>query len=83
MVARLDRIFQGYDRRLFEGQVRYRGGARFALRIVASAEFTGADEDALAARFLQRVPGVQVSVERVAAIERGPNGKFEFIVVEQ
>jgi phenylacetate-CoA ligase len=82
MVARLDRVFQGYDRRLLEGQVRYRGGDRFALRIVATAHFTAADEEALAASFLLRVPGVQVSVERVAAIERGPNGKFEFIVVE-
>jgi phenylacetate-CoA ligase len=82
MVARLDRVFQGYDRRLLEGQVRYRGEARFTLRIVATADFTAADEDALAASFLLRVPGVQVRVERVAAIERGPNGKFEFIVVE-
>jgi phenylacetate-CoA ligase len=82
VVGRLDRIFQGYDGRLLEGQVRYRGAARFVLRIVASADFTTADEAALAARFLQRVPGVQVKVERVAAIERGLNGKFEFIVVE-
>jgi phenylacetate-CoA ligase len=83
MVARLDRVFQGYDRRLLEGQVRYRGGGCFTLRIVATDQFTGADEEALAASFLLRVPGVQVGVERVAAIERGPNGKFEFIVVEQ
>jgi hypothetical protein len=27
------------------------------------------------------VPGVQVTVERVAAIPRGPNGKFEFIAI--
>jgi phenylacetate-CoA ligase len=83
MVARLDRVFQGCDRRLIEGQVRYRGAGRFLLRIVATAQFTPADEQALAARFLLRVPGVQVGVERVAAIERGPNGKFEFIVIER
>lgn len=82
MVARLDRVFQGYDRRLLEGQVRYRGGDRFVLRIVATEQFTAADEQALAASFRLRVPGVQVGVERVAAIERGPNGKFEFIVIE-
>jgi phenylacetate-CoA ligase len=82
MVGRLDRVFHGFDRRLLEGQVRYRGGARFALRIVATAQFTAADAEALVARFLLRVPGVQVCVERAAAIERGPNGKFEFIVIE-
>lgn len=82
MVARLDRVFQGFDRRLLEGQVRYRGGGRFVLRIVATPQFSAADEAALAARFLLRVPGVGVAVERVAAIARGPNGKFEFIVIE-
>jgi phenylacetate-CoA ligase len=28
------------------------------------------------------VPGVQVDVQQVAAIPRGPNGKFEFIAEE-
>ena len=37
---------------------------------------------ALVAAFLLRVPGVEVLVERVPAIARGPNGKFEFIAVE-
>ena len=34
------------------------------------------------AAFLLRVPGVEVLVERVPAIARGPNGKCEFIAVE-
>jgi phenylacetate-CoA ligase len=28
------------------------------------------------------VPGVKVAVERVPAIARGPNGKFEFLALE-
>jgi phenylacetate-CoA ligase len=82
LIARLDRVFQGHDRHLVEGQVRYRGGGAFVLRIVATAGFTAQDERALMDKFLLRVPGVTVAVERVSAIARGPNGKFEFIAIE-
>ncbi|MFC0250853.1 phenylacetate--CoA ligase family protein [Massilia consociata] len=82
MITRLDRIFQGHEGKLVEGQVLYRGGARFILRVVATARFGPVDEAALVRKFLLRVPGVDVQVERVAAIARGPNGKFEFITVE-
>jgi phenylacetate-CoA ligase len=34
-------------------------------------------------KFLLRVPGVDVTVEQVAAIARGRNGKFSFVVVEE
>jgi phenylacetate-CoA ligase len=79
IIARLDRIFQGHDRHLVEGQVLYRGDGQFVLRVVATEGFTDADAQALVDKFLLRVPGVAVRVERVAAIPRGPNGKFEFI----
>jgi phenylacetate-CoA ligase len=82
LVTRLDRVFQGHDGSLVEGQVRYLGGDRFVLRVVATSAFSPADEAGLVDKFLQRVPGVQVTVERVAAIPRGPNGKFEFIAVD-
>jgi phenylacetate-CoA ligase len=82
IVARLDRIFQGHDRHLVEGQVLYRGNSRFTLRVVTTDGFSAADEAALVDKFLLRVPDVQVAVEQVAAIPRGPNGKFEFIAVE-
>lgn len=82
MVARLDRVFQGLEGRLLEGQVRYHGQGRFTLRVVATDAFGNRDEDALRAQFLLRVPGVEVAVERVAAIARGANGKFAFIVVD-
>jgi len=79
MVARLDRIFQGHDRHLVEGQVLYRGNADFVLRVVVTDGFTDGDARALVEKFLQRVPDVKVRVERVDAIARGPNGKFEFL----
>lgn len=82
MVARLDRVFQGFEGRLLEGQVRYHGQGRFTLRVVVTDAFGSRDEDALRAQFLLRVPGVEVAVERVAAIARGANGKFAFIVVD-
>lgn len=82
IVARLDRIFQGLDRHLLEGQVQYHGHDRFTLRVVVGDRFTAADEAKLRANFLLRVPRVQVAVERVDAIPRGPNGKFEFISVQ-
>jgi phenylacetate-CoA ligase len=81
IVARLDRIFQGHDRHLVEGQVLYRGNAEFVLRVVTADGFGDADERALVEKFLLRVPDVHVRVERVAAIPRGPNGKFEFIAI--
>jgi phenylacetate-CoA ligase len=82
IIARLDRIFQGHERHLVEGQVLYRGAGRFLLRVVTLDGFSPADEAALVDKFLLRVPGVQVEVRQVAAIPRGPNGKFEFIAVE-
>ncbi len=82
IVARLDRVFQGHDGKLLEGQVVYRGEGRFVLRVVTTDDFGTADQAALVDSFLLRVPDVEVRVERVAAIPRGPNGKFEFIAVE-
>ncbi len=82
IVARLDRVFQGHARHLIEGQVLYANDASFRLRIVATGGLTQADEAALRAAFLLRVPGVDVRVERVPAIPRGPNGKFEFVALE-
>ncbi|WP_020653541.1 phenylacetate--CoA ligase family protein [Massilia niastensis] len=82
IIARLDRIFQGHDRNLVEGQVLYHRNGRFTLRVVTTDGFGPADEAALAEKFLLRVPGVPVAVQRVAAIPRGPNGKFEFIALD-
>jgi phenylacetate-CoA ligase len=78
-VGRLDRVFQGQQDALVEGQVVYRGDGRFTLRVVTCKPF---DDAALLAAFRLRVPGVAVQVEHVAAIARGPNGKFRFVTTE-
>jgi phenylacetate-CoA ligase len=82
IVARLDRVFQGHDRHLIEGQVLYANDGSFRLRVVAGPGFSALEEAALVKAFLLRVPGAAVAVERVPAIPRGPNGKFEFIALE-
>lgn len=83
MIGRLDRVFQGHDRHLVEGQVSYRGNGRFLLRVVTTEGWREADAEAMVAKFLLRVPGVEVTVQQVDAIPRGRNGKFEFVVVEE
>lgn len=83
LIGRLDRVFQGHDRHLVEGQVAYRGGGRFLLRVVTAEGWSARDDEALVAAFLLRVPGVEVEVRQVDAITRGRNGKFEFVVVEE
>jgi phenylacetate-CoA ligase len=83
LIGRLDRVFQGHDRHLVEGQVAYLGEGRFLLRVVATEGWSEADSQALVDKFLLRVPGVEVTVEKVAAIPRGRNGKFAFVVVEE
>lgn len=83
MIGRLDRIFQGHDRHLVEGQVVYRGHGRFLLRVVATDGWSELDARAMVDKFLLRVPGVEVGVERVDTIPRGARGKFEFVVVEE
>jgi len=83
LIGRLDRIFQGHDRHLVEGQVAYRGNGRFLLRVVTTEGWSEQDAQAMVDKFLLRVPGVEVTVQKVDAIPRGRNGKFEFVVVEE
>lgn len=82
LIGRLDRVFQGHDHTLVEGQVLYHGDGRFTLRVVTAEGFGPEDEADLKQKFLLRVPGVQVAVQRVSSIARGPNGKFEFVAVD-
>ncbi|HMQ28163.1 MAG TPA: hypothetical protein PKA98_19395, partial [Acidimicrobiales bacterium] len=53
---------------------------RVRARVVPAPGFSGDDEATVVARLEDRLPGVTVSVERVEAIERGPNGKFSPVV---
>jgi len=63
--------------------VSYRGNGRFLLRVVTTEGWSEQDAQAMVAKFLLRVPGVEVTVEKVDAIPRGRNGKFAFVVVEE
>ena len=63
-----------------EAQVVQDAVDRVRARVVPAPGF-GADEEAtIVARLEDRLPGVTVRVERVEAIERGPNGKFAPVV---
>ncbi|MDC8757612.1 phenylacetate--CoA ligase family protein [Janthinobacterium fluminis] len=69
---------------VLEGQIIYRGNARFLLRVVPMTTLSPDVAAQLVANLLYRVPDVEVEVEVVGAIPRGPNGKFEFLsVVEE
>jgi phenylacetate-CoA ligase len=81
-IGRLDRVFQGQQAALVEGQVVYQGNGHFMLRVVRANGATPFDDAALLAAFRLRVPDVDVHVEHVDAIARGPNGKFAFVVTE-
>ena len=81
-IGLLDRVFQGQQHALVEGQVVYRGAARFALRVVTTGAGAPFDAAALCAAFRLRVPDVDVHVEQVQAIARGASGKFAFVVTE-
>jgi len=80
-IGRLDRVFQGQQAALVEGQVVYLGNGRFMLRVV-TIDGAAFDDDALLAAFRLRVPGADVHVQHVDAIARGANGKFAFVVTE-
>ncbi len=80
-IGRLDHVFKGMNN-VVEGQVVYRGENRFVLRVVPSAQWLVADAERLVHQLKQRIEGLTVEVETVAAIPRGPNGKFEFVCIE-
>ncbi|MGZ3181510.1 MAG: phenylacetate--CoA ligase family protein [Telluria sp.] len=78
-VSLFDHIFRHADN-VIESQVVYRGGGEFVLKVVpAAGSLQQEDKDDLMRRFLRCVPGVQVTVEVVEMIARGPNGKFQFV----
>lgn len=80
-ISRLGHLFKGMNN-VVEGQVAYRGNNNFLLRIVAGPNWRTADADLLIQRLNERVGHVTASIELVASISRGANGKFEFIRIE-
>lgn len=63
-----------------EAQVVQNRVDRVRARVVPAPGFSADHEATIVARLGERLPGVTVSVEQVAAIERGPNGKFPPVV---
>jgi phenylacetate-CoA ligase len=70
------------DLPLDEAQIVQTGLHTVVIRYVPSAPFTVADERALIARVRDRMGSVEVTLEAVARIPRGPNGKFRAVVCE-
>lgn len=80
-IGRLDHVFKGADN-VIEGQVVYKGGGHFLLRVVPGPNWSQDDESQLIAKLKARVVGVEAHVDTVASIPRGANGKFEFVRIE-
>jgi phenylacetate-CoA ligase len=63
-----------------EAQVVQESVELLRVRVVPEAGFGLEHERLIAARVRDRIGDIQVQVERVPAIERGPNGKFKAVV---
>ena len=79
-LGRLDHVFKK-ARHVVEGQIIYCGQAVFILKVVPAPAFCREDGEQLLTGFLRLVPDVTVTLDVVDAIERGPNGKFAFILI--
>lgn len=79
-LGRLDHVFKK-ARHVVEGQIIYCGQAVFILKVVPAPAFCREDGEQLLTGFLRLVPDVIVTLDVVDAIERGPNGKFAFILI--
>ena len=80
-ISRLGHLFKSMNN-VVEGQVVYRGKNIFLLRVVAGPNWRPADAETLIQRLSERVGHVTATIEVVASIPRGANGKFEFIRIE-
>jgi phenylacetate-CoA ligase len=81
-IGRLDHVFKGMEN-VVEGQVAYRGGDHFVLRVVPGPRWSGCDAEILVMNLVTRVSNVTAVVEVVDSIPRGANGKFEFVRIEE
>lgn len=80
-ISRLGHIFKDAIN-LIEGQIIYRGNNHILLRVVPGPKWTTADSEILKTRLKDRVSNITVEIETVTTIDRGANGKFEFIRIE-
>jgi len=65
---------------VLEGQVVQEELDRFLVRVIATDAFGDEQIERIRRRFEERLGPVRVTVERVAELERGPNGKFRAVI---
>jgi phenylacetate-CoA ligase len=80
-IASLGLIFKGMNN-IVQGQVVYRGGDCFTLRVVPGPGWGEMDAERLCRNMKERVDHITVSIELLDAIPRGANGKMKFVVRE-
>lgn len=69
-----------YDLPIHEGQIVQVSLDKVVVNVVPAEGFSERDEDALKRRVQGRLGPLDVDVRRLAAIERGPNGKFRSVI---
>lgn len=94
IVGRLEDVVVGLDGRrmvrfhgifinlphVLEGQVIQEALDRFVVKVVNPVGLTPDDEQVIRGRFAERLGPVNVQIERVKEIPRGPNGKFRAVI---
>lgn len=78
-VGRLDHVYKGLVG-IIESQIRQEAPDALRVLVVPAASYDDACEAELVANLRSRVGDMEIVVERVAAIPRGPNGKFRGVV---
>lgn len=81
-ISRLGHIFKDSEN-IIEGQIVYQGNNTILLRVVPNLKWATTDANELISRLKDRVSNITVHIETVASINRGANGKFEFIRIEE
>jgi phenylacetate-CoA ligase len=80
-VGRLDPVFKA-RLQVREAQVVQETLGRVRVRVVPADSYSEADARAIAAGVRERMGAIEVVVEPVASIARGPNGKFRAVICE-
>jgi len=78
-IGRLDPVFKA-DFSLVEAQIVQESRERLRVRLVPGDRFNGEQERAIIERLRAHVGSMDISVECVTRIPRGPNGKFKAVV---
>jgi phenylacetate-CoA ligase len=78
-VGRLDHVYKGLVG-IAESQIRQESRDELRILVVPASGYGDAVEAELTANLRSRVGDMRITVERVAAVPRGPNGKFRAVV---